>query len=402
MESGRLPLIKKSTEATVEAARKKLQLWGLSKQKIDEIIKRGEPTDHITITAPIGGTVVHKNAQEGMYVQTGTRIYTIADLSKVWVKMEAYETDLVWIQKGQEVEFATEAYPGEVFKGAVEFIDPFLDEKTRTVDVRITTPNPDGRLKPGMLVHGSARATIGADGKVTLDPDKAENPPLVIPDSAPLITGKRAVVYVAVPEHPGAYEGREVVLGPRGGDHYLVRSGLKEGELVVVNGNFLIDSAVQILAKPSMMSPEGGGSGMAHQHGTPERPVPAASEKSMVEIPQEFKSQLEPVLNGYRAVTQAVESGPLVQIRKQFSSLGESVGKVDPNLLTGHPRMVWQEMAMLIQNDALEGSDARDLKQARSAYESLSGHIRRLSEQLQLGPPAEAAPKKEEEIHRHE
>ena len=117
-------IMKATTLGTVEAARERLRLWGLTAEQIEEIEKGGNPSDHITIYAPIGGIVVHKNALEGMYVDEGTKIYTIADLSRVWVMLDAYESDLKWLRYGQEVEFATEAYPGEMFKGQISFIDP--------------------------------------------------------------------------------------------------------------------------------------------------------------------------------------------------------------------------------------------------------------------------------------
>ncbi len=261
-----LTVVKETTLATITAAREKLRLWGLTSKQIDGIIELGKPSDRMTILAPISGVVIHKDAFEGLYVRTGTRMYAIADLSWVWIKLDAYESDLMLIHKGQEVEFQTEAYPGEIFTGTVAFIDPFLNPKTRTVKVRLNALNLEGKLKPEMFVHAVLRDTLSEQGKAIVRPTGEERPPLVIPARAPLITGKRAVVYVAVPDKPGTYEGREIVLGPRAGEYYLVRNGLKEGELVVTNGNFKIDSAIQILAKPSMMSPEGGGAGAAHEH----------------------------------------------------------------------------------------------------------------------------------------
>ena len=105
----------------------------------------------MTIYSPASGIVIHKHAQEGMYVKTGTKIYTIADLSQVWVQLDAYESDLIWLRYGHHVEFTTESYPGEVFKGTISFIDPILNEATRTVKVRINVPNPAMKLKPGMF-----------------------------------------------------------------------------------------------------------------------------------------------------------------------------------------------------------------------------------------------------------
>ncbi len=297
IKAGASELINRSILATLEAARGKMRLLGLTQQQIDDIEKTGEPVDHITIYAPIGGVVIHKNATEGMYVDTGTPIYTIADLSRLWVKLDAYESDLPWIRYGQEVEFTTHAHPGEIFKGTIIFIDPVVGAKTRTVKLRVNVDNPEGKLKPEMFVKAVAYSKVAGAGKVMapemagkwicpMHPDvvktqastcdicgmdlvtaeslgyvKLDTPsraPLVIPASAPLVTGKRAVVYVQLPDvEKPTYEGREVVLGPRAGGYYIVESGLAEGEIVVTNGNFKIDSALQIQAKPSMMSEKG-------------------------------------------------------------------------------------------------------------------------------------------------
>ena len=297
-------LITRSILATLEAVREKLRLLGLTKKQIEDIEKIGQPVDHITIYAPMGGVVIEKHATEGVYVTTGTKIYTIADLSQLWVKLDAYESDMMWIRYGQQVEFTTEAYPGEVFKGKISFIDPVLNAATRTVKLRVNVDNPEGKLKPQMFVKAIVRSSVAVGGRVMatemagkwicpMHPDvvktqagscdicgmdlvtteslgyvKADTPkeaPLVIPASAPLITGKRAVVYVQLPdkERP-TYEGREIVLGLRAGDYYIVESGLTEGEVVVTNGNFKIDSALQIQAKPSMMSEKGEKAPMGH------------------------------------------------------------------------------------------------------------------------------------------
>ncbi len=291
-------------QQTLERARNRLRLLGLTETQIQEIEERGAPTERINFYSPIDGIVIHKNALEGDYVDTGNRIYTIADLSEVWVKLDAYESDLPWVHYGQEVEFTTVSHPGEVFKGRISFIDPFLNEKTRTVKVRVNVNNEDRKLKPEMFVRAVVSSKVNAAGEIYdtmlagkwispmhpeiikdepgtcdicgmplvkaeelgfVDADDTEHkPPLVIPSSAPLITGKRAVVYVQLPDtEKPTFEGREVVLGPRLKDHYIVESGVGEGEEVVVNGNFKIDSALQIEAKPSMMNPTGGSTGSA-------------------------------------------------------------------------------------------------------------------------------------------
>lgn len=300
--------LRSSALGTVESARDKLRLWGLGASQIKKIERTGKASEHVTIYSPASGVVIDRNAQEGMYVDIGTRIFTIADLNAVWVQLDAYESDLRWLRYGQNVSFTTEAYPGENFNGIVSFIDPVLNPTTRTVKVRVNVDNKEGLLKPEMFVRANVFAQFAGSGRILdenligkwvspMHPEVVKDAPgqcpicgmklvpseslgyanttpsdaiapLVIPATAALLTGKRAVVYVEVPdsERP-SYIGREVVLGPRAGADYVVESGLSEGDLVVVSGNFKIDSALQILAKPSMMNPKGGGSGGGHNHG---------------------------------------------------------------------------------------------------------------------------------------
>ncbi|MCK4657049.1 MAG: efflux RND transporter periplasmic adaptor subunit, partial [candidate division Zixibacteria bacterium] len=134
--------------ATVDAAREKLRLYGVAEEQIQDIESTGKITDHLTIYSPIGGVVVHKNAKEGMYVKIGTRIYTIADLSKLWVLLEAHESDLPWLRYGQRVEFSSQSFPGETFRAVISFIDPVVDSRKRTVRVRAIVDNSSQRLKP--------------------------------------------------------------------------------------------------------------------------------------------------------------------------------------------------------------------------------------------------------------
>jgi len=199
LQQSSIPIMRETATKTVKAAKEKLRLWGLTGKQIEAIEKRGKTTDQVTIYTPISGVVIHKNGIEGMYVETGTKIYTIADLSQVWVKLDAYESDLIWIRNGQKVEFETETYPGETFQGKVVFVDPFLDPKTRTAKVRVNVPNPEGKLRPETFVRAEVHAVIKRERDVIKDV-KSNQPPLVIPATAPLFTGKRAIVYVQVPD----------------------------------------------------------------------------------------------------------------------------------------------------------------------------------------------------------
>lgn len=232
---------------TVEAARERLRLAGLSPAQIDEIAATGIALEQVTIKAPIGGTVTERHVQEGQYVAKGEPILTIARLDSLWAEMAAYESDLAWLRLGQPVTFTSQAHPGEEFVGDVIWIDPVTRLSTRTTRVRINVDNERGMLRPGMFLTARVESTLG------------DEPMLMIPASAPLITGERAIVYLQdeAADRP-TFQGVEVVLGPRVTDGYVVREGLEEGQLVVTNGAFQIDSALQIIARSSMMSPQGG------------------------------------------------------------------------------------------------------------------------------------------------
>jgi len=414
--------VKGGNQASIDAVRGKLRLWGISDEQIAEMEKQTTPSDHITIYAPVSGVVIKKNALEGAYVDTGTEIYTIADLSEVWVLLDAYESDLVWIRYGQKVEFQAEAYPGTVFNGQIAFISPTLDDTTRTVKVRVGVPNPDGKLKPEMFVRAIVRAKVAGEGQV-IDPDlagkwicpmhpqvikdepgkcpicgmtlvtaeslgylpvKTAEPPLVIPASAPLITGKRAVVYVAVPGRPGTFEGREILLGPRAGDFYIVLNGLKEGDNVVTKGNFKIDSAVQILTEPSTMSPEGApGAGMEGMAGMEMGPMPGMEGGGTMQMaPHEFMMALDPVYAAYFKVHAALFADNLEEAQKGYADLGKAVAAVNSASLTGQLLLQWKDLNMRLSNSSMEGSMARTLDGSRTTFRNFSDEILQLERQF--------------------
>jgi membrane fusion protein, copper/silver efflux system len=386
--------VQTSRNEMLNHARERLHLLGLTAQQIQDIEQRGAPSDRITFYSPINGVVIHKNTLQGDYVQTGTRIYTIADLSQVWIKMDAYESDLQWIHYGQQVDCTTVSYPGEVFQGRISFIDPFLNEPTRTIKVRVNIDNKNGKLKPGMFVNAIVRARVNADGEfldqqlagkwispmhpeiikdhpgtcdicgmplVTaeslgyVDADKNIAPPLIIPDTAPLITGKRAVVYVKLPDtEKPTFEGREIVLGPRLKGHYIVKSGLKEGDQVVVKGNFKIDSALQIIAKPSMMSPPDDEPSDAQQPSDAMQQVPPDIEAAPLILPS---MSIPDFLEAYKSIWTALYSDDLIKAQQgshQWVNAAKkhSLKKVE---MIGHKVM-----------------HASDIEIARQAFEQMS------------------------------
>lgn len=237
---------------------KRLQLWGMGQSQIQSILDGGPIREHLRVTAPVGGVVLGMNVQAGDYVQPGQVIYRIADLNRVWVSLEAFESDLAWLKEGQTVALKARARPGREFTGEIHLINPVLSDRSRTVEVRLEVTNEDGLLKPGMLVRGEVEVQLDRDGQAELANgagSTGDHWPLLIPSTAPLLMGDQAVVYVRRNhEGQGVFQGRRVNLGPRANDHYIVLSGLKEGDEVVSQGTFKIDSALQIQAQPSMMS----------------------------------------------------------------------------------------------------------------------------------------------------
>ncbi|MFW6061544.1 MAG: efflux RND transporter periplasmic adaptor subunit [Planctomycetota bacterium] len=398
LRNGDMEVMRKTTLATLQAAREKLRLWGLTDQQIEQIEQRGTASDHMTIYAPISGVVIHKNAQEGMYVETGTKIYTIADLSKVWVKLDAYESDLDWLRYGQKVEFTTVSHPGETFTGTVTFIDPVLTSDTRTVKVRVIADNDAGRLKPGMFVKAVAQANVATGGRVRdaalagkwispMHPEivkdgpgecdvcgmplvpaeklgyvgehaAPDDKPLVIPASAVLKTGTRAVVYVEVPgKDKPTFEGREIVLGPRAGDWYVVESGLAEDEMVVTRGNFKIDSALQISARPSMMSPDAGVGGKAIDPN---------------ELPALFRHHARKVVEAARDACELAAAGDLQGAKQAFARMDKLLEASEAEDLSGEAARLWREVRMRLSNHAAEGARLSATAEVKQLGEKLA------------------------------
>lgn len=243
--------ISQGGEDLVSSARQRLQLLGVKEYQIAALEKSGKPTVRLAVYTPLSGIVMEKIALQGQYVNVGDPLFTIVDLSSVWVEAEVYESDFPSIKIGQKVTVSAQAYPGTVFTGTVSFIYPFLDPKTRTVKVRVQMANPGLRLKPEMFVSVSLKLPLGDA--------------LLVPVAAVLDSGTRKVVWVET--KPGVFAPRDVQTGTRVGDRMQILSGLAQGERVAASGGYLIDSEAQL---------QGGVSGGHEGHGgAPARDKPA-------------------------------------------------------------------------------------------------------------------------------
>jgi RND family efflux transporter MFP subunit len=215
-------------DALVSASARKLALWGINEK---QAVAPEPAVPHVTIYSSAGGTVVERKVTQGQYVNAGDTLFTVADLSQVWIKADVYEDQLPQIRRGQQVEITTDALPNRTLHGQVDFIEPAANPQTRTVPVHVHVANPGMRLLPGMFVNANFVSRGPADT-------------IVVPRSAVLDTGTRKIVYIAKPD--GVFEAREVALGTPADDLFPVLSGLTRGEQVVLSGNFLIDSQAHL------------------------------------------------------------------------------------------------------------------------------------------------------------
>ena len=223
------PYAHTQADALVKASLHKLELWGIAGKQIDAPETSGVP--HVTIYSYASGTVVDRKVTQGQYVNAGDTLFTVADLSQVWIKADVYEEQLPQIHAGQQVDITAESLPDRTVHGRVDFIEPSANPQTRTVPVHVHVANPGMRLLPGMFVN----ATFVS---------RAARPSIVVPRSAVLDTGTRKIVYLARPN--GVFEAREVQVGAPTEDLYPVSSGLALGDKAVLNGNFLIDSQAHL------------------------------------------------------------------------------------------------------------------------------------------------------------
>jgi len=328
----------------LDAARARLTRLGLADAQIDAVLKSGETPRTYPVVSPYDGVVQSVDAREGQSVMEGARIVRLADVSNLWVYLEAYESDLAWLKVGQPVQFSVESIPGQTFQGAIVYIDPVVDDGNRTVRLRAEVPNPEGQLKPGMFVTARVGASAGEA--------------LVIPATAPLITGRSALVYIRMPgtDRP-TFEPREIVLGPRAGDHYIVHEGIQEGDLVVVHGQFKIDSELQIRGRPSMMQPEGG-TPPGHEHVADAEPGDRWSGIGAEKLSEDMIGVVRSLTDAYLEMQKLLSADQLANVALTF--------EVDP---------AWDDEVNEVVREMKTVAEAQDIAEARSHFLTLTKRL---------------------------
>ncbi len=387
---------RESNPSFYEAAVNKLKLWDLSEQQIQNILESQEVRYNFNVLASQSGTVVARNVSTGDYVQEGQSLFEVANLNQLWVVFDAYESDLPWIQEGDDIRFTVESLPGRTFNSQVTFIDPVISPQRRVAEVRTEVENDQHQLKPQMFAQGVLQSAL--PGVETA---------LMIPKTAVLWTGKRAVVYVKQPgiEQP-TFAYREVVLGPEAGGQYVVSEGVEEGEEVVANGVFKIDAAAQLQGKVSMMNPRpdsppprspptdvarpdgpsGGKVSPGHDHGemgmSEEKMITtevATSTKNSTEVNPDFKQQLAEVLDPYLALKNALVASDAKQAVAAAEQAQRALEKVDMTLVKGNAHQPWmnywntmRETLSTIQSDAtLDAQRTAFAPLSKALYQSI-------------------------------
>ncbi len=253
LQSSSVSGVSGGADSLFAAARQRLDQWEVPKSEIEKLDSTGKVISELTFNSPVSGYITQKNVLPNMYVQPETMLYTIADLSDVWVLAQVFQSDAGKIKPGDPAEVAVDAYPGRVFNARVDYILPQLDMNTRTLPVRLVFPNPGLKLRPGMYVNVRAKLPMGRQ--------------LVVPASAAFHSGTKNLVFVYSGE--GSIEPREVELGPQVGDELVVTKGIKAQEQIVTSANFLIDSEAQLQAAAGGFVPPPPGAGQAASMNAP-------------------------------------------------------------------------------------------------------------------------------------
>lgn len=347
--------IKDKHPGLFKAAREKLKNWKLTEGQIDLIIEDGNVKEQFPILADVGGIVLKKKVNLGDYIKKGQAIYEIADLDKVWVLLDVYESDIPWVKEGDSVEFSVKSYPGQIFKGKISFIDPVINSKTRVAQARIEMNNPGMRLKPEMLVEA-----------VIESPMEDTEEEIIVLKTAVMWTGERSLVYVKH-KHEGqvSFSMREVTLGPALGDRYIIKEGIEVGEEIAVHGTFSIDAAAQLAGKPSMMNKDAGMESKKEKESkVTSHTVSEAAQKALV-----------PVIDDYLAMKSALANDNFDKALKGAKSLETMLSKVDMKLFKGDAHMFWMDRSKEINESLSKATKSENIEELRNWFKPLSEDV---------------------------
>jgi Cu(I)/Ag(I) efflux system membrane fusion protein/cobalt-zinc-cadmium efflux system membrane fusion protein len=315
LSNSTVPGVADGVRSLLESSRERLMQWDIPQQEITRLETTGQVGDSFEIDSPVSGYITERNAVPNLMVQLDTRLYTIADLSTVWVLAQVFQNDLGRVKVGSFASLTVDSYPGREFRGRVDFIYPDVDLTTRTARARLVFSNQHQTLTPGMFVNVSLEVNLGKQ--------------LAIPVSGVLQSGSRQIVFVD--RGSGYLEPRQVQLGPQANDEYIVLKGLQAGERIVTSANFLIDSESQLQAAIGSYAPPPPGAGPA-----------AAMSPSAVQSAAQIEFSTEPATphkgtNLYRVKVTASDGSPVtgaqISVRSSMPAM-PAMGMAATNVVT--------------------------------------------------------------------
>ena len=363
--------LKESQPALYKAVRNKLKLWKLSENQINQIETSGKVKENFPVYATVSGTVSDKLVEQGDYIKQGQPLLKIANLNTVWANFDVYENQIDLFKKGQEISVTTNTYSNKEFKAKVDFIDPVLDTKTRTVKLRAVLNNKQDVFKPGMFVEGKVKGMTSRNEHV-----------LTIPSTAVLWTGERSVVYIKTDPTQPVFEMRIITLGNQIGDNYEVLEGLSIDDEIVTNGTFTVDGAAQLQGKKSMMNKKGGKVMTGHEGHLGMEKDPSANNENhsnmneRIKVSKDFQNQIKVVFNDYIKLKDALLKDDSKKVIIKSKRLLGNLSKVDMKLLKdkeahGH----WMSLEKEIKASATSISSTSNIESQRNHFKHLSSHL---------------------------
>jgi len=403
MTAGSLGTVQRAQQRLVAGSRQRLTELGMTSEQLNELDQSQEPRSRLTIYAPIGGTVIQKLVVEGQYVELGEPIYEIANLSTVWLLLQLFPEDASLVRFGQQVDVEVQSLPGRTLQGRVAFVDPLVDQRTRTVDVRVELLNEQRQLRPGDYARAEVHVPLGEQGEVydadlagkwisPMHPQIITDEPgpcpicgmdlvptshygytdtpvpqpevLVVPRQAVLMTGATSLVYVET--EVGRFEIRPVKLGPILQNEAVILDGVAEGEQVAVSGNFLIDSQMQLAGKPSLIDPE---RAMAAREVATNEPLQIAYDEAE-SIPGSTGELLERLYEAYFSLV-ATLAADTVPSEAEVSAVDQTAARLSemddfPEPLREHTTTIVEGVAHLHH---------RSLEEAREQFKVVSRNV---------------------------
>lgn len=327
--------LKESQPGLYQAVKTKLKNWKLSESQINTVESSGKVKENFPVYATVSGTVVQVMAAEGDYLKQGQPILKLNNLNSVWAEFDAYESQLASLKVGQQLKVTTNAYANKEFDASVSFIDPVLNNATRTISLRATLQNTEGIFKPGMFVTGKLKGEINKNEES-----------LRVPASAVMWTGERSVVYIKTNPNEPVFEMREVSIGSRSGENYTITAGLQNGDEIVTNGTFTVDAAAQLQGKNSMMN-----------QGKQEVSKVVLSEMKM-KFSESFQKDFNEVLQSYLQMKDAFVKSDSEQVSAFAKATSKSLKSIAIGSLgqmeQSHIKKSIEILDAIAQNDKLE------------------------------------------------